>query len=170
MATEAEQIIEQFKNERVDIYHPSKAIIFEDAFDECTIDGEIDWDEFHAYIKDEGITRAEFELWWDAQKKHADALADLGAEYLDRNYEGWRDSVNPDHLHMEDGYQCVLGQMFGDYGNGIRVIYNEHYNDEDGPNTGDAADGEWPKANGFLSNGACYQALDLAWNRVLHDG
>jgi hypothetical protein len=41
----------------------------------------------------------------------------LGAQFLDAIKPDWVDSIDLDRLHMESGRLCMIGQLFGDYGN-----------------------------------------------------
>lgn len=51
---------------------------------------------------------------WEFQEQVA-----LGMKELDRQWPGWESVVDLDRLSLESDCRCVLGQMFGDYSNGI---------------------------------------------------
>jgi len=47
-----------------------------------------------------------------------------GIELLDRKGpENWWNKINLEHLHMEYGTRCVLGQTFGDYEDGLTAMF-----------------------------------------------
>lgn len=115
--------------------------------------------EYQKNIKD--FDKKDFETWKSAQIEHAEELAIAGATYLDENYPGWRDSISAQNLDMASGSQCILGQFFGDYDEGIEQIWKrDFYNEYD-------QDSDVARDHGFLENGACYMALDLAWQKEL---
>ncbi len=166
MATETtEQIIERFKNEETK-YGMYKHEYLSTLFEENIEDGEFDWENIYDDAEEHGLSKEEVDLWWSTQQLHSNELAALGAEYLDKNYPHWRDEVDEERLKMASGYSCILGQMFGEYTTGIRAIYNEHAGEEGAPPDNDTS-GEWPRDHGFIDNGACYSALDIAWQREL---
>lgn len=45
-----------------------------------------------------------------------------GAELLDYERPGWRDEIDLDELNLSDMYNCVLGQVYGSFTAGIRVL------------------------------------------------
>jgi len=47
---------------------------------------------------------------------------DRGMERLDMNRPGWEWQVDLDHLSIEDGQHCVLGQVFGRYTIGLVML------------------------------------------------
>lgn len=44
------------------------------------------------------------------------------AEVLDRVRPGWANEVNTKTLDLENARNCVLGQVYGDYGFGLRRL------------------------------------------------
>jgi hypothetical protein len=36
-----------------------------------------------------------------------------GVRWLDKNYPGWRDEIQVDHLKITDCYNCIAGQLTG---------------------------------------------------------
>jgi|SRR5215467_459978 len=44
------------------------------------------------------------------------------AAMLDEVYPGWAHKVNPRKLDMECGNRCVLGQLYGDFADGMFVL------------------------------------------------
>ncbi|WP_095511485.1 hypothetical protein [Rubrivirga marina] len=49
----------------------------------------------------------------------ARARAARGAALLDDRDPGWADRVDPGSLHLSDGEACVLGQLWGEYRQGL---------------------------------------------------
>lgn len=47
---------------------------------------------------------------------------DAGAALLDREEPGWEDKIDLDTLKLHDPCRCVLGQVFGLYSTGARVL------------------------------------------------
>jgi hypothetical protein len=45
--------------------------------------------------------------------------ARAGADALDRVRPGWRSEINPERLDMSDNHDDVLGQLFGNFSNGV---------------------------------------------------
>lgn len=45
-----------------------------------------------------------------------------GAELLDREQPEWAGRISLDDLHMRDCDECVLGQIFGDFTEGVDVL------------------------------------------------
>jgi hypothetical protein len=74
---------------------------------------------------------------------------DNGAALLDERLPGWRDHIDPTTLRLEDGCNCILGQLFGDYGKGIDML------------------GVSPTQFGFVKGRTTYERLTAAWKRVL---
>jgi hypothetical protein len=50
----------------------------------------------------------------------ADDYAAIGARYLDDHEPGWALNIDPDILSMESYCGCVLGQLNGDFFDGLR--------------------------------------------------
>lgn len=48
--------------------------------------------------------------------------ADAGARLLDAKNPGWYRYVDTKTLRMFDGRQCVLGQVYGNFGHGLRQL------------------------------------------------
>ena len=46
-----------------------------------------------------------------------------GVKLLDRKNPNWRKSVNKQILYTSDPTNCVLGQLYGDYYDGIRILF-----------------------------------------------
>lgn len=49
--------------------------------------------------------------------------AKIGATILDVFRPGWADEIDLDRLDLADCYSCVLGQMFGEYGEGADQLF-----------------------------------------------
>jgi hypothetical protein len=45
-----------------------------------------------------------------------------GEAFLDEHVPGWRDKVDPSELDSADSCHCVLGQVFGTYGDGLLLL------------------------------------------------
>lgn len=45
-----------------------------------------------------------------------------GAELLDRVRPGWERELDLERLAVRDCHQCVLGQLFGEYKDGLRML------------------------------------------------
>ena len=46
-----------------------------------------------------------------------------GVELLDAVRPGWRGEIQRVRLDMADGFHCILGQLYGDYGNGLDALW-----------------------------------------------
>jgi hypothetical protein len=47
-----------------------------------------------------------------------------GAKLLDEKYEGnWRKKVDVDKLNMDYQDECILGQIYGDYEDGLEELF-----------------------------------------------
>ena len=46
-----------------------------------------------------------------------------GAALLDAERPGWADQIGADTLAMESCDQCVLGQLYGNYWQGCRIVW-----------------------------------------------
>jgi hypothetical protein len=47
-----------------------------------------------------------------------------GAKLLDEKYEGdWREKIDVDELDMDNQDECVLGQLYGDYEDGLVKLF-----------------------------------------------
>lgn len=46
----------------------------------------------------------------------------LGARFMDRRQPGWYRKINTRQLHIAHSDRCVLGQLYGDYYRGLRVL------------------------------------------------
>jgi hypothetical protein len=49
-----------------------------------------------------------------------------GAAFLDEHVPGWRAHVDPYTLDLSYCRQCVLGQVFGDYNDGVALLGLTH--------------------------------------------
>lgn len=45
-----------------------------------------------------------------------------GAALLDQSKPDWFTKIDPSHLHMDSCAACVLGQVYGEYGQGILIL------------------------------------------------
>lgn len=46
----------------------------------------------------------------------------LGCELLDQTMPDWYAHISLDNLHMSCGHSCILGQLYGDYFEGERIL------------------------------------------------
>lgn len=53
-----------------------------------------------------------------------------GAALLDRRQKDWRPRIDTYHLEMHDCDACVLGQLFGEFGNGLDILRIQEPKDE----------------------------------------
>lgn len=53
----------------------------------------------------------------------------LGAALLDERLPGWSEQVEIEELNMVSGAYCVLGQVFGDYLDGVADLWESAMND-----------------------------------------
>jgi hypothetical protein len=90
-----------------------------------------------------------------------DAVA-RGVALLDERVPGWREKINVETLDMGDYCFCVLGQQFGDFGEGL---INLDF---------DLGDGDLAREYGFQRLAGHsddeYQALTDAWREVIAEG
>lgn len=47
-----------------------------------------------------------------------------GAKYLDETSPGWYKKIDTRKLHMKFGCNCILGQLYGNYGNFLTDVEN----------------------------------------------
>ena len=45
-----------------------------------------------------------------------------GELFLDEHVPGWRERVDIRTLDLANGFQCVLGQVFGEYDDGLQLL------------------------------------------------
>lgn len=45
-----------------------------------------------------------------------------GAELLDNERPGWADDIDLESLNMAEGNHCILGQLYGDYVDGLYAL------------------------------------------------
>jgi hypothetical protein len=59
------------------------------------------------------------------------ALVELAATRLDRAVPGWHDRLDWATLDLDDPRRCVLGQLYGDYHEGLHRLYGRppHHRD-----------------------------------------
>ena len=50
------------------------------------------------------------------------ALKAITVSILDRHIVNWRAYINPDTLDMRKGTACILGQLYGSYGDGLDAL------------------------------------------------
>lgn len=86
----------------------------------------------------------------------------VGAAFLDEHAPGWREAVDVNKLKLGDTCNCVLGQVYGSYSRGLRLL---HLSD------GGARFGFSVEATDDWKHDAqCYGWLTRAWRKVLRNG
>jgi len=65
-----------------------------------------------------------------------------GIAYLDEHLPGWQDEIDWSRLSMETCERCIIGQLFGDYDRGLRIL---KLDDSGGQRFGFATSGNWDK-------------------------
>jgi hypothetical protein len=50
------------------------------------------------------------------------ARVKAGAAVLDKDWQGWRSGIDLERLDITSIGNCVLGQLYGDYGTGWRTL------------------------------------------------
>lgn len=90
-----------------------------------------------------------------------EARVTRGAQLLDERLPGWVDRIDLDRLNLASSCNCILGQKFGDYLDGIDALFN--CQNTDAINHGfDAFEDE-----GADAEAAEYEALTAEWRRVI---
>lgn len=56
----------------------------------------------------------------------AHARVTRGAAWLDRIRPGWAQRIDQSRLNLASGNLCVLGQIFGDFSNGLQYLPPAH--------------------------------------------
>lgn len=88
-----------------------------------------------------------------------------GAALLDEKRPGWERKIDLAVFALDDGCKCVVGQLFGDYIDGIGLLGCP------GPwNT--ALDLEWERRHGFLTSYGeswSWEELEEAWASLLKE-
>jgi hypothetical protein len=64
-----------------------------------------------------------------------------GAKLLDAKHPGWHKEININELNMASCTQCILGQCFGRYGNGLDALQLEDFDDDGQEKLDDIAHG-----------------------------
>lgn len=77
-----------------------------------------------------------------------------GAALLDRLEPRWRQWVDAENLRMQGGCDCVLGQVFGSYSEGVAKLLGLCTVDE-------------PADYGFVTRWEDYPLLDTLWREYL---
>lgn len=88
----------------------------------------------------------------------SDLVADVdrGIALLDEKKPGWRDEVDVDRLSIINGFDCVLGQLYGGYYTGLKIVAPADWTDD------------WDVRHGFVGE-TLEDTLDLAaiWKQRL---
>jgi hypothetical protein len=81
-----------------------------------------------------------------------------GAALLDERVPGWMERINLERLRLEDCRACVLGQLYGGFGAGLRAL-DLHWPD--------------PETLGFCKAGrptdSNYLRLTAAWRALISE-
>ena len=84
-----------------------------------------------------------------------------GVKFLDEHYPGWLQEIDVDRLNLEHYSNCVLGQLYGDFGDGM---YDLELSEEDIEFFGFFI----PRHDPTVFKQA-YERLTLAWKDMLND-
>lgn len=87
-----------------------------------------------------------------------EALADIGAKYLDEVHPGWFNKVDIEQLRMNDIHHCVLGQLYGSFTIGLSAS--------------DGRDWVWAIDHGFAVRDcecSSYGELTEAWADIIRE-
>lgn len=79
----------------------------------------------------------------------------VGITVLDEKHPTWRDHVDVDIFDITSCYLCVLGQVYGDYFEGLRQLAPDNRRMS------------WAAANGFTAYSNEWDLLTEAWKRQL---
>lgn len=85
-----------------------------------------------------------------------------GVALLDDKRPGWRSEINTDILVMSDSRDCLLGQLYGDYGSGLQAL--DLWVEED------ANKYSFGTPYGFTTGGETWNELHAAWDIELLKG
>jgi hypothetical protein len=81
-----------------------------------------------------------------------------GAAFLDERKPGWERKIDVERLRLEDCRACVLGQLYGSFGAGLRAL-DLHWPD--------------PEKLGFYKAGlptdSNYRRLTAAWRALISE-
>lgn len=92
----------------------------------------------------------------DTTFPNARVAAHRGAKLLDEHAPGWADLIADDVLDMCDPSVCIVGQVFGDYNDGLKTL--------------DASGGGVPESFGFQDNeNASFTALQQEWIKEINE-
>lgn len=90
----------------------------------------------------------------------AEARATVGAMFLDQVVPGWADIVSPDTLALDTACDCVLGQLYGTYHDGLRTLALD--GEDEAARLGFTADGRGPTRAGFGELAVVWRELIMA--------
>ena len=76
-----------------------------------------------------------------------------GAALLDAKRPGWEHEIDLRRLDLGSWCDCVVGQLFGDYSDGLGAL-GIHY---------------WGISHGFSSGSGMYAGLTRAWKRLIRE-
>lgn len=79
-----------------------------------------------------------------------------GVRFLDSEVPDWATRINLQRFQMSHGEYCVLGQLYGGYGEGLERIHGNEYGQED-----------WASERGFWDANCDYNRLQQDWVKVI---
>lgn len=88
-----------------------------------------------------------------------------GVDLLDEKHPGWDHNIDLDRLNIVDQRSCVLGQVFGYYGDGLETLGlsgSQFNNDTGAPYGFDLFGDEW-------FSGEREEELDRLWRQVIEN-
>lgn len=90
-----------------------------------------------------------------------------GALLLDEENPSWMEKVVPDNLQMSSARWCIVGQVYGDYDDGVGIPFGMQVIGEE--LNQDNRDEVTEKAieHGFMDNGVPFDLLDRVWVYLL---
>lgn len=88
-----------------------------------------------------------------------------GARKLDREIPGWADQINMTRFDICDSTECVLGQLYGDYFDGLNVVFGKVRENRPEYSYGFAGDDDGDSAG----QGADWRVLQRDWKKVIRE-
>lgn len=86
-----------------------------------------------------------------------------GVALLDSKVPDWRSKIDERELCMADMFNCILGQVFGSFGAGLKSLH--------GVNISTHEAWQFGVAHGFdASTGSLFDKLEAEWRKHLSDG
>lgn len=92
--------------------------------------------------------------------------AKAGAQFLDTMFPGWCDYISIEKLNLSDAETCILGQLYGEYSNGLYELELEMWDAEELGFDLPSSNFEYDKGNDIPSG---YYNLTQSWIREIED-